>query len=55
LGGQAGGLVSMVRATAGLARSAATFAEPGTVPMTRVAPFQEKPTGTTRGVPSRAT
>jgi hypothetical protein len=55
LGGQVGGLVSIVSATAGRARRAATFADPGTVPMMIATPFQWKPTGTTRGVPSRAT
>src|SRR4051794_21432813 len=53
-GGQTGALVSMVKATTGFAWSAATFAEPGIVPITSVTPFQLKPTGTTRGVPSTA-
>jgi hypothetical protein len=39
----------MVNATIGLASSAPTFAESGTVPLTSVTPFQWKPTGTTRG------
>jgi hypothetical protein len=39
-GGQADGLVSMVTATAGLASSAVTLADAGTVPITIVVPFQ---------------
>jgi hypothetical protein len=39
-GGQAGGLVSMVNATWGLAMIAAALAELGTVPITSVRPFQ---------------
>jgi hypothetical protein len=43
--------VSIVIATLGFARSARTFADPGTVPITRCSPSHWNPIGTTRGSP----